>query len=253
MLSKLVPESYEIVKYSKVKFIFYHIEKCAGSSLRYELYNYFSNFIHSETIFIPELSNNDKTINLTHNNIQKIKNIGYKYIQYLNQIQIILCHISCNDTQFHFHPEFAITSIRNPITRVISHYNFFDKPTFQKEFHELTEEEFDLWFRQKGNLMIFRLTNSHHNLLLAKQNILKMNHVILFENYDYDVSILGNKLQKKFGHIFRHNHIRNNCNRTKHIYYTHRFIDKIILKLKDELELYYFYKKCKRRFKNLFS
>jgi hypothetical protein len=243
----------EIVKYSKVKFIFYHIEKCAGTSLRHELNNYFSEFINSEYIFMPELSNIDKSINLTHHNIQTIKNIGYKYIQYLYKIKVILCHISCNDTQFHFHPEFAITCIRNPITRVISHYNFFDKPTFQKEFYELTDKEFDLWFRQKGNLMIFRLTNSHHNLLLAKQNILKMNHVILFENYKYDIIILGNKLKKHFGRTFRYNHIQRNCNPKNNIQYSSIFIDKIISKLKDELELYYFYKKCKRRFKNLFS
>ena len=243
----------KIVKYSKVKFIFYHIEKCAGTSLRHELNNYFSNFIHSKSIFIPELSNIDKTINLTHHNIQSIKKIGDKYIQYLYQIKVILCHISCNDTQFHFHPEFAITCIRNPITRVISHYNFFDKLTFKKEFNELTDEEFDLWFQQKGNLMIFRLTNSHHNLILAKQSILKMNHVVLFENYDYDIHILGNKLANHFGHTFHYNHIQKNCNSKNHIQYSYVFIDKIISKLKDELELYYFYKKSKRTFKKLFS
>lgn len=252
MLNEAI-ESHSIVKHSNVKFIFYHIEKCAGTSLRHELYNYFSNCIDNTLIFFPEKSILDKTINLTHNNIQKIKNIGYKYIQYLYQIKVILCHISCNDTQFHFHPEFAITCIRNPISRVISHYNFFDKPTFQKEFNELTDDEFDLWFRQKGNLMIFRLTNSHDNLLLAKQNLLKMNHVILFENYDYDISILGNKLTNHFGHTFHYNHIQKNCNSKNHIQYSYVFIDKIISKLKDELELYYFYKKSKRRFKKLFS
>ena len=80
-----------------------------------------------------------------------------------------------------------------------------------------------------------------------------MNHVILFENYKYDIIILGNKLKKHFGRTFRYNHIQRNCNPKNNIQYSSIFIDKIISKLKDELELYYFYKKCKRRFKNLFS
>ena len=70
MLNEAI-ESHSIVKHSNVKFIFYHIEKCAGTSLRHELYNYFSNCIDNTLIFFPEKSILDKTINLTHNNIQK--------------------------------------------------------------------------------------------------------------------------------------------------------------------------------------
>ena len=238
------------IKNKNVLFTFYHIEKCAGTSLRYELYNYFSRFINKELIFIPEINKIGNNVNLTNNNLVQIAKLGKKFIEFLNNKSIILCHISYCDRIFCFEPKFKITCIRNPIARTISHYNYFDKVNYNnREFDELTNQELRDWFIQKGNLTIFRLTSTTDNLLLAKQNILRMNHVILFENYDYDIQILGNKLEKNFKNKFYHVNLKKNTVRKNNYKYSPIFLEKIVFYLKEELELYYFYKNCRRAFK----
>ena len=240
-----------IIKDPNVIFTFYHIEKCAGTSLRFELYNYFSQLYNKNLIFMPEVNNIGKHVNLTNNDYINIVRLGKEFINFINYKKIFLCHISCNDDIFKLNPMFKITCIRHPLTRVISHYNYFDKPLLKKEFYELNDHEFNEWFKQKGNLTIFRLTNSHNNLKLAKQNLLKMNHVIMTHNYDHDIKILGNKLDDKFKRPFFYIKLKKNRNNNKKVFYHHKFIEKILFKLKDEMELYNFYKKCKRAFKKI--
>ena len=240
-----------IINNHNVLFIFYHIEKCAGTSLRYELYNYFSKFLKNDLIFMPEKNNIGKNINLTNNDLIKIRQLGSNFIRFIYEKQIILCHISFNDKMFHFISNFKMTCIRNPINRVISHYNFFDRPHTKKEFNQLTNEEFNQWFEQKGNLTIYRLTNGKNNLLLAKKNLLKMNHVVIVEEYNKDIKSLGFKLHKFFKHEFVCQNEKKNIHKHKKITYSTFFIQKIINKLQDELELYYFYKNCRKSFNNL--
>ena len=239
-----------LIKNKNVLFTFYHIEKCAGTSLRYELYNYFSRFIDRELIFIPEVNKLGKNVNLTNNALLQIAKLGKEYIEYINNKLIILCHISFNDPIFDYRPKFKLISIRNPITRAISHYNYFDKKKYNKEFDQLNDDEFNEWFSKSGNLTIFRLTNTYNNLELAKKNLLLMDHVILFENYNNDVKQLGKKLEKKFGYKFYHIKLKKNRSREK-FYYDSKFIDKLIYRLKDEIELYNFYKKSKNSIKNI--
>tara|TARA_Y100000992_G_C21264855_1_gene493432 strand:+ start:1349 stop:2092 length:744 start_codon:yes stop_codon:yes gene_type:complete len=238
------------IKNKNILFTFYHIEKCAGTSLRYELYNYFSTFMDKQLIFMPEINNVGNNVNLTNNNLLQITKLGKKFIEFLNKKLIILCHISFNDKIFCFEPIFKITCIRNPISRVISHYNYFDKKNYHnREFDQLTNEELKNWFIQKGNLTIFRLTCTTNNLLLAKQNLLKMNHVILVEDYNKDIKTLGHKLEKCFGNKFYHVNLKKNIGTKTKYRYNKIFLEKIIFYLKEELELYYFYKNCRRSFK----
>lgn len=240
------------IKNKNVLFTFYHIEKCAGTSLRYELYNYFSRFMDKNLIFLPEINKVGNNINLTNNNILQITKQGRKFIEFINKKLIFLCHISYNDRIFCFEPMFKITCIRHPISRVISHYNYFDRKNYNnREFDRLTNDELQKWFIQKGNLTIFRLTCNSDNLLLAKQNLLKMNHVIIVEEYDKDIQALGYKLEKSFGNKFYHVNLKKNIGLKSNYKFNKIFLEKITFYLKEELELYYFYKNCRRAFKNI--
>ena len=70
-------------------FIFYHIEKCGGTSMRYILYNYFLNFYDKNNIYLPENNNN---INL------KDDNKAYLMEKLLNQnVKILLVHVRYGD------------------------------------------------------------------------------------------------------------------------------------------------------------
>ncbi len=239
-----------LIKNDNALFTFYHIEKCAGTSLRFELYNYFSKFIDKNLIFMPEINKVGNNINLTNNNIQQITKQGKQFLDFINNKLIYLCHISYNDRIFSLKPKFKITCIRHPITRVISHYNYFDKKNYNnREFDQLTSSELKEWFMIKGNLTIFRLTCNRNNLLLAKQNLLKMNHVIFVEEYDKDIQILGYKLEKKFKNKFNYISLKKNIGAKTKYKYNKMFLERIIFYLKEELELYYFYKKCRRAFK----
>jgi len=236
------------IKNKSVLFSFYHIEKCAGTSLRFELFDYFSNFLDKKYIFIPE-KNEIGNINLTSKNILEISKLGDKFIEFINEKIVILSHISYNDPVFCFDPIFKITCIRHPINRVISHYNYFDKNNYQnREFDKLSNSELNSWFQTKGNLTIFRLTNTSNDLKKAKQNLLKMDHVILFENYKHDILILGEKLYNCFGYKFDYKNIVKNNSVKNNYKYSNAFLEKIIYLLKDELELYYFYKNIKTNF-----
>jgi hypothetical protein len=76
-----------------------------------------------------------------------------------------------------------------------------------------------------------------------------MNHVIFVEEYDKDIQILGYKLEKKFKNKFNYISLKKNIGAKTKYKYNKMFLERIIFYLKEELELYYFYKKCRRAFK----
>jgi hypothetical protein len=107
------------MSYPEIDFIFYHLVKCAGSSLRLSLYNKFEN-MYKNKIYIPSKYGN---INFMKENITNIRNTN----GYLD-LKVILSHYKYNDFDLSINPKFKITFIRDPVKRVISHYYFFDYP-----------------------------------------------------------------------------------------------------------------------------
>lgn len=81
----------------KVDFIFYHMEKCAGSNFRIILYNYFiNNNIYSKNeIFIPQNYNN---INFNKGELEQVKEIVKQPI-YKN-LKVILSYTYYYDIGF---------------------------------------------------------------------------------------------------------------------------------------------------------
>lgn len=82
---------------------------------------------------------------------------------------------------------YRILTIRNPISRFISHCLFFEK----KHPKEFSLEELDSFIRQFGNLTIETLTNHKHNkekietkYEIAKQEIKKYDFIFVQERFE---------------------------------------------------------------------
>jgi hypothetical protein len=238
----------------KLLFVFYHIEKCAGSSLRIILYNFFKNFLKPSRIFIPEFNKN-KVLNLTNQAYTKIRSKGDDYIKFLSKLKVILCHISKDDPGFSLQSRFEITVLRNPVSRAISHYNFFGRSHFgNKDFDKLSDSEFEVYMRSSGNVMTWRLSGNLGNLDLAKRNLMNMTHVLVVETFDKDLANLEYKMNKFFFQDASMKKVHRNKQRGKpKKYYSKEFIDKIIPYLKQDIELYKFFIRLRFNFKKLIS
>ena len=77
----------------KIDFIFYHIEKCGGTSMRRTLYDYFMYLYKTNQIFDPELSN-DYNIQFNKKNIEIIKKDNH--FDY-NNLKVIVGHTRVYD------------------------------------------------------------------------------------------------------------------------------------------------------------
>lgn len=143
-----------------VEIVFYHIEKCGGTSIRELLYNYFLQIYKSNEIFESRHLGHVK-INFTPSNITTIKdnnNIDFE------NIKVILSHTHYN----HFdtlNPPIKITFIRDPIDRVISHYYFFEYPQNRTHLIDLVDNDFELFCSWCCNLMCFELGLIENNNL----------------------------------------------------------------------------------------
>ena len=127
-------------------FIFYHIEKCGGSSLRIYINDLFLAKYPQSLIFIPEYSGD-----ITQNFIpQLIPDIQQNpYFDY-PELKVILSHIRYNDFP-QIVAKMKISMIREPIDRVISHYYFFSYPETQIHFIDLPETDFAFFCTGIGN------------------------------------------------------------------------------------------------------
>ena len=128
----------ELNNFLNVDFSLYHIDKCAGTSLRKILYDYFSSYIDSKLIFLPELVGNKYNLMKEQDLISLKEN---KDIDFDN-LKILLCHMNYKDPSVPIQSKIKITCVRNPIDRCISHYYFLKFRVDNKHIYELSDEEF---------------------------------------------------------------------------------------------------------------
>ena len=188
--------------------IFYHIEKCGGSSLRNILYEYFVKIYPKNIIFIPEYSE-DIRINYTPHHIEKIKqNPIYDF----PNIKVILSHI-----RFSYFPDlstsckYKLTCVREPISRVISHYYFFVFPKNKIEFIDLSHKDFEYFASHQGNHISNCLDiTSNSDINEIDKRLKEFNYILTIENLENDLVTLNkslNKIYKK--NYFFHNQKKN--------------------------------------------
>lgn len=252
-MSTETPNNTHIVCNKNVEFVFYHIEKCAGSSLRIMLHNYFKEIYDNAEIFTPEF-NNDGHLNLSCQAYKRVQERGPDFIEYLNKLKVILCHISYEDPKFVIKSSFSITAIRNPIKRALSHYAFFTQKQTNKHIEQLNNKQLNEWVKGAGNVMTWRLSSNNGDIDEAKRNILCLNKVIVVETIDADIKDLAQMLQMKHKINFDTNMIKRNENTSKpKKKQNYVFIEKLICLLYKDVELYYFFIKTRWAFRKMIA
>jgi hypothetical protein len=180
------------MSYPEIDFCFYHLVKCAGSSLRLSLYNKFEN-MYKNKIYIPSKYGN---INFMKEHINNIRNTkGYL------DLKVILSHYRYNDFDLSINPKFKITFIRDPVKRVISHYYFFNYPKNKIHFIDLPKNDFDLFCKGHGSHMcdwLGLLDNDSINMNKLNVRLKEFNFIGLVENYNNDIIILNNLINTYF-------------------------------------------------------
>ncbi len=177
-----------------VEVCFFHIEKCGGMSLRHFLNEYFLNIYQIENIYYPNESNN-----LT--NLVNIDNKNTIINTYSHDIKVLLLHCNYNEeniTDVFSKKCFSITCIREPYSRMISHYYYFYYEIHKKHIHELSEAEFMSIYSQLVNIQILRLSGGTYSFEKCIENIKNINCILILEKFKTDIPYLLNILNKKY-------------------------------------------------------
>ena len=176
----------------KIAFIFYHIEKCGGTSLRKFFNNIFIQNYDPDSIFYPE---KNKNLQFVPENIEQIKQL----CDYDN-LTVILSHMKYN---YALKSKIKISIIRNPMDRVLSHYYYFNYLTTNIHMIDLPEDEFINYCTAHGKLCCYSLgmlDNEDLDIKLMNQRINEFDFIATIENIHEDihkiVKIIDNKLFK---------------------------------------------------------
>ena len=172
----------EKISLLKPKFVFYHIPKCGGNTVRFVLYNYFISLFNKEQIYYPELSTNN--INFVNRNTYE-QFIRSKSEKDLMDIRVILCHVRYNypNISDRFGEHDSAIVVREPASRVISQFEFSDKERYGKHITELASDELSDYCNVMGNEMT-KYLSWDCNLDNAIENIKKIKFVGTTEDID---------------------------------------------------------------------
>lgn len=218
-------------------FIFYHIEKCGGSSLRCILYNYFSKIMDSKLIFIPEYSGNIN-VNYMPCYIDEIKrNPMFDF----DNIKVILSHIRYYDfPNMNKSCKFKFTCIREPISRVISHYYYFSYNKSGIHLIDLPENDFEDYCTRFGCLIgdSLDLKNHNNNTIVIDERLKEFNYIAILENMDDDLLILNKLLNKYFSKNIKLDNIIKNVNKEVYIKESELLKKKMVLYCQNDTFIY---------------
>ncbi len=159
----------------KPDFCFYHVPKCGGSTIRATLHNFFSKIYKKYEMYCPEKSS------LKYNFACKEsfgEFVDSKTEEQLSQIKILLCHTKYNspDISDKFGEHKSSIILRNPTSRLISHYEFFDYPKTKVHMNELPNNQLEEYCIRMSSAMTKYLSNKN-DLYEALDNIHKIDFV----------------------------------------------------------------------------
>ena len=162
-------------KTTKFEFVFYHIPKCGGSSIREFLKKIFlqKGFTTEQIYIASEHANKPNIMDETKLNL---------FMSKFSKTKIVLSHIN-NNFYEKLDSNFRITCVRNPINRAISSFNHFvlmDNPN---------ENIVDLYKQNKLNTII---KNCYNCAIWLRKNLSDYNYIVVFENLETDLNQILN-------------------------------------------------------------
>jgi len=206
-------------------FVFFHIPKCGGSSIREYFKNLFTKLGYKDKIYVACESKGLKNL------------MNIEILEEMNDIiknkKILLSHINCK-LYSKFLMKYCITCIRNPINRYISSFNHFilmdnKNKNIIKLFRENklkpgTIYDKNIWFRKDLN---------------------DYNYIIIFENMKNDIENIKNTINKNINIEFPYvdpafkskkykNYFKFNFKLSEHVD-LYKFLKK---ELKNDIEIY---------------
>jgi hypothetical protein len=156
---------------AKLDFIFYHIPKCGGSSIREFLKRMFLNKgLTMEQIYVASESANKPNIM----DEAKLDILLTKF----SKTKILLSHTD-NNLYEKLDSNFRITCVRNPINRAISSFNHFilmDNPSA------------NLVDLHKQNKLSTIIQNCYDCPIWLRKNLNDYNYIVVFENLEADLN-----------------------------------------------------------------
>ncbi len=166
-------------------FIFFHIEKCGGTSLRFSLYNYFSKIYAKKHIYLPEHNKNKCYLPGIIEDVKK-NNSFYDF----DNLKVILSHIRYNSfPNLTNNCKFKFTSIRDPISRVISHYYFFNFPNNNIHMIDLNQKDFEKFVYGHGKHISHCLGIKKINEI--NKQLKEFTYIAVLENINNDMKNLN--------------------------------------------------------------
>ena len=186
-----------IINKMSVDFIFYHIEKCGGSSLRISLFDYFSKLYPPDKIYMPTKAKSN--MNFIRKNL---KAICEHYD--CSKLKVILSHMS---DSYPYKPlniptKFKISCIRNPVDRAISHYYYFDYPTTKIHMIDMDQSDFEQYMIQMGKIQCDRMgcLNEYGfpTIAIIKKQIQSFYFICVVERLSEDIKQLNEMLNVEY-------------------------------------------------------
>ena len=167
----------------KPDFCYYHIPKCGGSTVRATLYNFFSKLYTKSEIYCPEKSD----VKFNFADVKSFREfVGIKTEEQLSQIKILLCHTRYNtpDISDEFNEHISDIILRNPTSRIISHYEFFNYPKTKVHMNELSNNQLKEYCIRMSSVMTNYL--SDNNDLVDTWLKEQPNPTEVHNQYDYE-------------------------------------------------------------------
>ena len=164
-----------------------HIPKCAGSSLRNSFYAAVKNndYFSKTNNYISMLTHGNICLHLDQSCVKAIHEDTRLFIDHS------ISYFIEDSFNLQIKEVYRILTIRNPISRFISHCLFFEK----KHPREFSFEELDFFTKKFGNLTIETLTNHKHKkekietkFEIAKQEIKKYDFIFVQEKFEYSIN-----------------------------------------------------------------
>lgn len=189
-------------------FVFYHIPKCGGTTVRDYLYRVLSTRYDNNEIYYPRITKEYRPVygNKNLSTSQELETVTECLTESgLNKLKAIICHVKYDTDYLSFKQSTPVELLvmRDPVDRLISHYNFFDTRLFDgREISELSVDQLRLYCESRGNVMFSYLrgrtdTGYIGSIEDAKHNIDRIEHKFMLENINTDLPVVTKNIMKQ--------------------------------------------------------